>query len=116
MTLGLYLKLDQDKLVHGDFSDTDKITGTIYTDEAKSSAKNLTGYTLDIILFKEGGSAAFDKTASIVTAADGTFSYAVAEGELPAVGIYNVEVELSQSGQRISTFPEEILVSRSPTS
>jgi len=116
MALGLYLSVDQRELRANDFSDTDLLTGTIYTDEAKSSAKNLTGYTLDILIYKEGGSVSFDKTATIVTAANGTFSYAIAEGELPPAGIYLIEVELSQSGQRISTFPEDFLVSRSPNS
>ena len=116
MALGLYLSLGQKELRANDFSDTDLLTGTIYTDEAKSTAKNLTGYTLDILIYKEGGSVAFDKTATIVTAADGTFSYAIAENELPPQGIYLIEIELTQSGQRISTFPEDLLISRSPNS
>lgn len=116
MAYGLYLTVDQKQWREGDFSDTDKLTGTIYTDEAKSSAKNLTGYTLDVIIYKQDGAAVFDKQATIVTAGSGTWSYAIAEGETPAVGFYKIEVELSQSGQRISTFPEDFLVTRSPSS
>lgn len=116
MAYGLYLAVDQKEWREGDFSDTDKLTGTIYTDEAKSSAKNLTGYTLDVIIYKQDGAAVFDKQATIVTAGSGTWSYAIAEGETPAVGIYKIEVELSQSGQRISTYPEDFLVTRSPSS
>lgn len=117
MAYGLYLTVDQKEWREYDFSDTDLLTGTIYTDEAKTSAKNLTGYTVDILIYKDGSSAAhFDKTATIVTAANGTWSYAVAEGEMVPAGLWKIEAEISQSGQRVSTYPVDFLVTRSATS
>jgi len=114
LAYGLHLTIDQREWRAGDFSSADKLTGTIYTDEDKTTAKDLTGYSVQSIIYKQGGSANFSKTATIVTAANGTWSYAVADGEMVPQGIYLIECELTKSGERISTFPEDFLVSRSP--
>ena len=104
MAYGLYLSLDQKRWFRNDFSATNKITGTIHTDVNKTVAKNLTGYTIKIKLYKPRTIGdRFNKTATIVTAADGTFEYAVGEGEMPIYGIYWCIVELSKSGDRETT-------------
>ncbi len=117
MAYGCYLKIDQKVLFTGDFSSSNKLTGTIYTDEALTSAKNLTGLTIKVRLFKRWSSEDwFDKTASIVTAASGTWSYAIAANELPSAGLYLVKIELSQSGEILSTLNDvEILIKQGPT-
>jgi len=40
----------------------------------------------------------FNKTADIVVAASGTWSYALKSGETPPRGIYYVKLEISKSG------------------
>ncbi len=104
MAYGLWLTLDQDIWYRGDYSSENKLTGTIYTDKNRTVAKNLTGYTIKIRLFKPRTIGdRFNKTASIVTAASGTFDYAVGQGEMPIFGLYEVIVELSKSGVKEST-------------
>jgi hypothetical protein len=104
MAYGLYLILDQPKWFRGDFSSTNKLTGTIYSDIKLTRKANLSGYTITIRLTKNHRwGDYFNKTATIVSATDGTFEYAVAENEMPPPGIYNVKAELSKSGAREST-------------
>ena len=104
MAYGLYLTLDQQEWYRGDYSSENKLTGTIYTDKNRTVPKNLTGYTITIRLFKPRTIGdRFNKTASIVTAASGTFAYAVGEGEMPIFGLYECVVELSKSGVKEST-------------
>ena len=104
MAYGLFLTLDQPRWYRDDFSSTNKMTGTIYTDIQKITAKNLTGFTLIIRLYKGNRwGDHFGKTADIVVAADGTWSYAVGQNEMPPPGIYNVKLELQKSGKQEST-------------
>lgn len=115
MALGAYLECDQKRLPYGDYSDTNKLTGTIYSNEARTSAFNLTGYTLTVFMFKRWQTGAhFEKTANITVAASGTWNYPIAQNELPPPGLYLIEIQLSKSGEVLSTFPEEIIVSESP--
>jgi len=99
MAYGLYHKLDQNRWYRGDFSSDNKLTGTIYTDINQVTAKNLTGFTVKIRMSrpKQFGDF-FNKEATIVVAGDGTWSYAVAEGEIPPRGIYFVKIEIRKSG------------------
>ena len=104
MAYGIYLKLDQKRWFRNDFSATNKLTGTIYTDVNEVTPKDLTGYTITIKMWKPRTIGdRFNKQASIVVAADGTFEYAVQEGDMPIYGIYYVIVEISKSGDREST-------------
>ena len=104
MAYGLYLTLDQEQWYRGDFSSESKITGTLYTDKNRTVAKNLTGYTITIRLFKSRTIGdRFNKTASIVSASAGTFDYAVGQGEMPIFGLYEVVVTLTKSGVQEST-------------
>ena len=104
MAYGLYLRLDQDVWARGDYSSENKLTGTIYTDKNRTQKKNLTGYTLTIRMFKPRTIGdRFAKTADIVSAANGTFSYAVASGEMPIFGLYEVVVTLTKTGVQEST-------------
>lgn len=112
------MKLDQKVLYNGDYSDTNKLTGTIYTDAGLSSTFSLTGYTLTVRIFERDSTEDwFNKTATIVSAGSGTWSYAVADEELPSAGIYLVAVELSKSGEVMTTLNNvEILIKSGPTS
>lgn len=104
MAYGLYLRLDQDVWARGDYSSENKLTGTIYTDKNRTQKKNLTGYTITIRMFKPRTIGdRFNKQASIVSASGGTFEYAIADGELPIFGLYEVKVELTKSGVKEST-------------
>ena len=118
MAYGLYHTLDQKRWYAGDFSSENKLTGTIYTDKDRSSAKNLTGYTLTVRIYSRWYAGdRFNKTATIVTAASGTWSYAVADGEIPSAGLYLVKIELSKSGVVESTLnSEELHILEGPTS
>jgi hypothetical protein len=115
LAYGIYLTIDQSRWVRGDYSDTNLLTGTIYSDLAKTTAFDLTGYTLKIRIFKRWqNTELFGKTATIVTAASGTWSYAVAVNEMVAPGNYMIAVEISQTGEVLSTFPEEFVVTEMP--
>jgi len=51
-----------------------------------------------------------------VNAANGTWSYAVAVGEIPSEGLYLVKVELSQTGEQMSTLnDQELLIIKGPS-
>jgi hypothetical protein len=104
MAYGLYLSLDQDRWFRNDFSSENKLTGTVYTDVNQVTAKDLTGYTVKIKLYRENSiGERFSQTASIVVAANGTWSYAVGISELPPQGLYRAKVELTKAGVQEST-------------
>jgi len=104
MTYGIYLDLDTPRWFRNDFSSENKITGTIYTDVNKSVVKDLTGYTVKIKMFKPHQIGdRFNKTATIVSASNGTFEYAVQDGDMPIYGLYWMVVELTKSGVRETT-------------
>ena len=116
MTLGYYLSLDQSVLFNGNFSDSLKITGTCYSDINKTTALDLTGYTLTMKLYMDNGYMdRFNQTCTIVTAASGTFSKAVASGTIPWANLYMVSLVLTKSGTQISNLNRvELLVQRGP--
>lgn len=107
MAYGLWLSLDQDRFFRNNFSSTNPLTGTIYTDINQTTAKNLTGYTITIRMSRPNGPGRFsdfvNKTATIVVAANGTWSLALGSGETPHRGIYYVTAELTKTGDREST-------------
>lgn len=117
MAYGLFLELDQDRWYRSDYSSENKLTGTIYTDKNMTVKKNLTGYTITIRMFKlKTIGDRFNKTGTIVTAADGTWSYAVQNGDMPIWGLYQVVVELSKSGVKESTLNHvELQILEGPT-
>ena len=117
MAYGLYHTLDQTRWFRGDYSSSNKLTGTIYTDKDRTTAKSLTGKTVKVRFYSRWSQGdRFDKTASIVVAANGTWSYAVAIGETPPAGLYLVKVELSESGMLESTLnTQELLILDGPT-
>ena len=106
MVYGIYLSLDQSKWKQSDFSDTNLLTGTIWSDRDRTSAFNITGYTITVRIFSRfGGGDGFSKTATIVSGSGGTWSYAVAESEMvaPSDRPYLVEVEIDKTGEIMST-------------
>ncbi len=117
MAYGIYLVCDQKVLFNGDYSSSNKLTGTIYSDSALTTAKSLTGYTIKIRIYKrDSDSDYFDKTANITVAASGTWNYPIAANELPGAGLYLIKLEISQSGEIMSTLNNvEILIKRGPT-
>jgi hypothetical protein len=117
LAYGLYLIIDQPKWFRGDYSSTNKLTGTVYTDQKFTRKANLTGYTVTIRLNKNyRWGDYFNKTGTIVSATGGTFEYAVGENEMPPPGIYNVKIELSKSGARESTLNrQELMIIEGPT-
>lgn len=109
----LYLKLDSSTWNEFDFDDTNGITGTIYTDRAFSSAKDLTGYTIYIRLFRRWRNHThLNKEATIVTAASGTWKYLPLVSAMPRSGVYMIEIQLEKSGSRKSTRPIEFYIRR----
>ena len=110
MAYGLWLILDQNEWFRNDFSSENKLTGTIYTDRQLTVKKDLTGYTI-VIRMHRGRSWGdrFQKTASIVSATDGTWSYALIQGDMPPPAIYKVVVELTKAGVQESTLNRQEL-------
>ena len=117
MTLGYFLTLDQLVLFNSNFSDSLKITGTCYSNKNKSTAFDLTGYTLTLRFFRDGGTTDhYNKTVDIVTAASGTWSEAVTSGTLPFEGLYLIDLVLTKSGTQISNLNRvEVLIKRGPS-
>ncbi len=117
MAYGLYLVLDQTEWFRTDFSTENKLTGTIYTNKSLTVKKNLTGYTITVQM--TSGRAfgdRFNKTGSIVSAAGGTWSYALGEGEMPPPRIYKVTIKLTKSGVAETTLNrQELFVIRGPS-
>ncbi len=116
MVYGLWNKLVTSYFRSQDYSDEDLMTGTIYTDSAKTSVKNLTGYTLRIFIYDSvTKQTTINDSATIVTAANGTWSYAFTMTHpVPIEGIYETEIELTKTGVVVSTHPEEIMTRWSP--
>jgi hypothetical protein len=114
---GLYLKIDQDVWAKGDYSTENKFTGTVYTNKGRTTAKNLTGYTLTVRMFEPYKEADFfNKTADIVVAANGTWSRTVEQNDMPDSGLYLVKLELSKVGVIESTLNrQELIVRKAPT-
>lgn len=104
MAYGLWLALDQSRWFRGDFSSDNALTGTIYTDVNQTSVKDLTGYTLTIRMHRPiHFGDFFNRDASIVIAANGTFSYNFVSGDSPPRGLYFVKLELAKAGVVEST-------------
>jgi len=120
MAYGIYLSLDQDRFFRNNFSSTNPLTGTIYTDINQTSAKNLTGYTIIIRMSRPNGPGRFsdflNKTATIVVAANGTWSLALASGEVPQRGVFYVTAEISNATDTESTLNRvEFQIIQGPT-
>jgi len=104
MAYGLFLKLDQKRWFRGDFSTTNALTGTIYTDKNEQTAKDLTGFTIKIRFHRPlHFGDFFNKLATIVVAANGTWKYNMLQGDTPPRGIWFVKAEISKSGDTEST-------------
>ncbi len=118
MPLGVYVSLDQSLLYNDNFSDVSgfKLTGTIYSDIDKTTAFNLTGYTIKLRLAQENAkSDNFNQTCTITVAASGTFYLSVTENTLPVAGLYLATVELTKSGTKVTTLNRtELLIKRGP--
>jgi len=120
MAYGIYLSLDQDRFFRNNFSSTNPLTGTIYTDINQTSAKDLTGYTIIIRMSRPNGPGRFsdflNKTATIVVAANGTWSLALASGEVPQRGVFYVTAEISNATDTESTLNRvEFQIIQGPT-
>lgn len=118
MVLGVYLTLDQGIVYNGDYSDVSgfKLTGTVYSDINKTTAFNLTGYTITLQFFKNGGFIDYlAQTCTITVAASGTFYLSLTDGALPFSGIYEAKIELTKSGTKVRSLNRvEVLIERGP--
>lgn len=118
MALGLYLTLDQNTIFNGNFSDVSafKLTGTIYTDVNRTTPLTLSGYTITMKIYRDGGYIdRFAQTCTITSSSGGTFYLSVTTGTLPYAGLYLVVMELTKSGTQISTMNrQELLIEKGP--
>jgi hypothetical protein len=119
MSLACYLTLDQSVLFNGDYSSDSslKLTGTVYSDINKTTAFNLTGYTITLRIYKENTiSDNFNQECTITVAASGTWYISVASATMPSAGLYQVKIELTKSGTIVSSLNRtELLIKRGPT-
>ena len=68
-------------------------------------------------VYRDGGlSDILNKAGTIVTAASGTFSVAIADGDISSTGVFLVDLVLTKSGTRVSNLNRiELLILRGPT-
>lgn len=118
MVLGVYLTLDQKVLFNDDYSDASglKLTGTVYSDIGKTTAFNLTGYTITLRFYRDDSkSDRLNRECTITVAASGTFYINIATQQLPTAGLYLAKVTLTKSGTSVSSLNRsEILIKRGP--
>jgi len=101
----LYNKLTRTSWVKGDFADgTHNLTGTIYTDDRLTQKFDLTGYTIEVVLYDRVRGSVFKSglTGAIVSATDGTWKYIVTEGDLSWDFTGEVQVILTKSGTELT--------------
>jgi len=107
MVYGIFGVFDQNRWFRNNFSDEDLLTGTIFTDVNEVTAKNLTGFTVKIILSRPDGPGRhgdfLQGAATIVSAANGTWSFAMREEDVPPRGLYYIAAEISKTGTRETT-------------
>jgi hypothetical protein len=107
MAYGIYLALDQDRYFRNNFSSTNPLTGTIYTDINQTTVKDLTGYSIFIRMSRPNGPGRFsdflNKEAIAVVEANGTWSLALSTGQVPHRGVYYVTAEISNTSDIEST-------------
>jgi hypothetical protein len=72
---------------------------------ADGTAFNLTGYTIGVKVWAPGrpDNPVLSGTGAIVVAASGTCKYLITATDFPNAGLYNLELELTQSGVIEST-------------
>ena len=113
-----YLKLDQKTWGAGDYvaDNTLALTGTIYSDEALSSAVNISSYTLKIKVYPRERPDWYQlsEDADIVSGSDGTWRYKPTINKLDNAGVYRVVIQLSKTDERLSAIgikgSDELLV------
>ena len=118
-----YLKLDQKTWASGDYVNTNAyaLTGTIYSNEALSSAQSLSGYTLKIKIYPKERPDWYivSEDAEIVSAGAGTWRYKPTINKIDIQGVYRVVIQCSATDERISAVgikgSDELLVRAVPT-
>jgi hypothetical protein len=112
----LYLKLDNNIFVYGNYGASVVISGTVYSDRDLTSAVDLTGFT-PIIRIHEMFSLVdkFGKTATITpdqTGSKGKFSYTTLLGDMTiSPGVYECNLNLSKTGtDSLDTEPVKIII------
>jgi len=101
----LYNKLTRNDWAAGDFdSGTHNLTGTIHTDDDFGTAFDLTGFTIEVILYDTVRSAIFKSglTGAIVSATEGTWKLIVSDGDLSQDFSGEVIVKLTKAGTELS--------------
>jgi len=101
----LYNKLTRTSWAKGDFdSGTHNLTGTIYSNDKLTDKFDLTGYTIEVVLWDRTRGTVFKSglTGAIVSATDGTWKYIVTEGDLSWDFTGEVHVILTKSGTELT--------------
>jgi len=97
--------MDQSQWGKGDFTNiaADGLTGTIFSNEALTTAFPLTGYTLELVFFDEVDNKVIKNglNPTIVVAANGTWRFLPALGDLDFQFVGSVLVKLTQAGVEI---------------
>lgn len=102
----VYLKLTTKYWVDGDYTGTaaNGISGTLYSDEAMSTVKDWSAYTVKGIRFLDHGvEYDSDETSALTINANGTFTYAPPSGKLNTVGLYDVQIYVESDTEQLST-------------
>lgn len=93
------------EFVTNSFGANNAITFTIK--DAAGTVKNLTGFTLKMLLYDFQRVAVWDKDLTIVVAANGTAKYTPLDGDLGVRNFYFLRVELKDSTNK--EYTEEVL-------
>jgi len=101
----LYNKLTRTSWAEGDFdSGTHNLTGTIYSNDKLTDKFDLTGYTIEVILWDRIADRIFKSglTGAIVSATDGTWKYIVVDGDLSWEFTGTIIIKLTKSGTELT--------------
>ena len=97
--------MDQSQWGKGDFTDVtaEALTGTIYSNEALTTAFDLTGYTLEMVLIDEVTNKLIKNALvpTIVVAANGTWQFLPANGDLDFKFVGQVLIKLTKTGSEL---------------
>lgn len=87
---------------------------TFTIQNSAGSAYNLTDYTINLKMWREGQpELLLNGSCTIIEAAEGTCYYEVQEGDFSRGGVYLAELELTKSGVREGSVNFEITVEES---
>lgn len=94
-----FVKLNQKIWAEDDYSSSnnDALTGTIYSNDTLTTAKDLTGCTIKIRFTTSNNELVYDDDADVVTAASGTWRYKPGQYDVNFFGFYRIQIEITDS-------------------